>query len=60
MGLLTLVLVWHGRMVSKVVDRALSAFDDISSALHAMDARLTKIEHTLAGELRRSEDNERK
>ena len=43
-GVLTLVLTWHGRLMMKVVNRALRSFDRMASAMDAIKTTLVKVE----------------
>jgi len=43
-GLLVLVLIWHGRIISKIVERALAAFDKVVISLSAIEKSLYGIE----------------
>ena len=48
-GLLVLIVIWHGRMMSKIVDRALEALDEMSETMQAIQQTLISFENRLAG-----------
>lgn len=52
LGLLALVLFWLGRIMDRVVDRAMRAFDGLIRAVDALNAKIDEANKNQASELR--------